>query len=389
MRAFFTGLLIFAAAVGLALAARFNPGNVVVFFPPWRIDLSLNLFLLLAVVAFLFLYGIVRLARNTVQMPQRVAEYRRRQRAVRAVRGLRGALQAYFEGRYGHAEKQAQLAQDWPDTAGLAALIAARSAHRMTEYIRRDDWLQRAATDDNLKAARLMTEAECLVDARQVSRALVVVRQLHGAGARHIQSLRLALKAHRYAGDWLEVLRLVRMLGKRDAVHPVAARRIKTQAYEALLSGRADAHALGAVWQDVPSTDRLVPDVALVGARAFNRSGLGYQARLIIEAALGAEWDPRLVMEYGLCIEPSSLPQIERAERWLIGHPDEAALFYTLGVLCAREKLWGKAQRHLNDALAMGDDALVRAARRELALVCESIGETEKAAALFRAAALA
>lgn len=42
MRFFIWLLIIFAAAVGLAAVARFNPGNVVFFYPPYRIDLSLT-----------------------------------------------------------------------------------------------------------------------------------------------------------------------------------------------------------------------------------------------------------------------------------------------------------------------------------------------------------
>ena len=388
MRAFFTVLVIFAAAVGLALAAHFNPGNVVVFFPPYRIDLSLNLFLLLAVVAFVFLYGLITLARRTLGLPQRVAEYRRRQRELRANRALRHAFVAYVEGRFGHAEKLAQQASDWPDNVGLAALIGARAAHGMSEYARRDEWLRSIADNEAYKAARLMTEADCLVDQREVRRALEAVQQLHGAGARHIQSLRLALKAHRYAGDWPEVLRLVRILAKRDALHPIAARQIKTQAYEALLSRRTDAHALGALWQEVPPAERIIPEIALVGARAFNAAGLGYQARLIVESALSAQWDQRLLLEYLQCIDDANVVQIERVERWVTEHPDDLTLRYVLGVLCARAKLWGKAQQHLADVAAHGEPQLVRQAQRELGLVFEAIGDPEKAAAQFRAAAL-
>src|SRR5882757_6139361 len=193
MRFFLIGVLVFSAAVGLALTLSADPGNVVVFFPPYRVDLSLNLFLLLEVALFLVLYVLIRVARKTFQMPQRVALYRQRQSERRA---SRNALQAHFEGRYGHAEREANDAQELPETAGLAALIAARSAHRMREYGRRDDWLRRAEGDASLRAAKLMTEAECLVDAREGVRALGVVGELHAAGARHIQSVRLALKAH-------------------------------------------------------------------------------------------------------------------------------------------------------------------------------------------------
>src|ERR1700761_3795949 len=206
MRFFLIVVVLFAAAVGLALVLSADPGNVVVFYPPYRIDFSLNLFLLIELALFIVAYGLIRLARGTGQMPQRVASYRQRQSEKRASRALRAALQAHFEGRYGHAEREADEAQEMPETAGLAALIAARSAHRMREYARRDEWLRRAEAEPALRAARLMTEAECLVDARDGKRALAVVEQLHTAGARHIQSLRLALKAHQYASDWDAVL---------------------------------------------------------------------------------------------------------------------------------------------------------------------------------------
>jgi HemY protein len=408
MRYFLIGVVLFAAAVGLALGLSADPGNVVLFYPPYRIDLSLNLFLLIEVVVFVVVYALIRVAKKTVQMPQRVALYRQRQSEKRAWRALRGALQAHFEGRYGHAERDAEEAQELPETAGLAALVAARSAHRMREYGRRDQWLRRAEADPGLRAAKLMTEAECLVDARDGTRALAVVEQLHAAGARHIQSLRLALKAHQYAGEWEAVLRLLRTLNKRDALHPAAARQIKTLAYRALFAARGDdAHALSALWQSVPNADKRIGDVALVAARAFNAASLGYQARVVIEYALLAEWDPRLAEEYarsgdvvvnalvaqGRGREPGaddSRPQIERAERWTREHPDDASAFFALGALCAREKLWGKALKALGTALELSPDArLLAALHFELGRVYEQIEAPDKSREHFRAAALA
>jgi HemY protein len=409
MRFFLIGLLVFAAAVGLALTLTADPGNVVVFYPPYRVDLSLNLFLLLEIALFLLLYVLIRLARKTFQMPQRVALYRQRQSERRAARAMRNALQAHFEGRYGHAEREATEAQELPETAGLAALIAARSAHRMREYGRRDDWLRRAEADPGLRAAKLMTEAECLVDAREGVRALGVVGELHAAGARHIQSVRLALKAHQYAGDWDSVLRLLRTLNKRDALHPVAARQMKTSAYRALFATRAgDTHALIALWQSVPQAEKRVPDIALVAARAFNAAGLGPQARIVIENVLANEWDARLAEEYAKSDTrraddvdgPTSAERsedtrlrIERAERWVRDHPDDPSARYVLGALCARQGLWGKAQSALRDALSAAraaDDARLTAAIHvELGRVFEEIGDPARSLTHFRAAALA
>ena len=414
MRFFLIGVVVFAAAVGLALTLSTDPGNVVVFYPPYRVDLSLNLFLLIELVSFIVVYVLIRVARRTVQMPQRVALYRQRQSEKRASRALRAALQAHFEGRYGHAEREADEAQELPETAGLAALVAARSAHRMREYARRDEWLRRAESDPGLRAAKLMTEAECLVDAREGQRALTVVEQLHAAGARHIQSLRLALKAHQYAGDWDAVLKLLRTLNKRDALHPVAARQMKAMAYAALFGARRDdPHGLLALWQGVPNADRRIADVALVAAQAFNAAGLGYQARTVIENAITAEWDARLAEEYAHSGDPSDAArvaaasaggrafetpatgedarlQIERAERWTREQANDPSASYALGALCAREKLWGKARAALQSALQLSPDArLATAIHVELGRVFEEIDDLEHSREQFRAAAFA
>lgn len=411
MRFFLIGVVLFAAAVGLALTLTNDPGNVVVFYPPYRIDLSLNLFLLISVIAFVLAYALIRIARKTVQMPQRVALYRQRQSEKRASRALRAALQAHFEGRYGHAEREAEEAQELPETAGLAALVAARSAHRMREYGRRDEWLRRAEADPGLRAAKLMTEAECLVDARDGVRALAVVDQLHAAGARHIQSLRLGLKAYQYAGDWDAVLKLLRSLNKRDALHPAAARQIKTLAYRALFAARGnDAQALVALWQAVPAADKRIADVALVAAQAFNAADLGYQARVVIESAVAAGWDSRLAEEYarsgdavtrlvaaaheritdGRLPGEDHHPQIERAEHWTREHPDDPSAHYALGALCARDRLWGKAQSALRTALDHAPEPRLAAAiHLELGRVFEATDDLEKSRQHFRAAALA
>ena len=45
MRALFWLLVLAVVAVGLSLAARYNEGYVLLVLPPWRAEVSLNLFL--------------------------------------------------------------------------------------------------------------------------------------------------------------------------------------------------------------------------------------------------------------------------------------------------------------------------------------------------------
>jgi HemY protein len=395
MRIFLSLLILFTTAIVLAVGARFNPGNVVLFYPPYRIDLSLNLFLLIAVLLFMLAYGTLRAIRTTQQMPHRVSAYRREKREREGNRALRDALKAFFEGRFGHAEKAAARAADSPDNAGLSALIAARAAHRLSQGSRRDAWLATIQDDASLKTARLMTAMELQVDDHQPGNALDAANELNASGTRHIHALRLALKANQHANNWPEVLRLVRLLDKRNAIHPALSARLRELAYADLLSDRAhDAESLRRVWATVPAQDRAQPLVAVRAARAFNGKGLHDEARSIVEKALAGEWDERLVRAYGhsAAAEGSQalLTQIERCEEWRRTRPNDPELALTLGTLCLRQKLWGKAQRHLEQALSDATESeTVRAAHLKLAQMHEALNQPEEAAAHYRQCALA
>lgn len=395
LRLFFWFVALLAGAIGLAIVARFNPGNVVLFYPPYRVDLSLNLFLLLTGTLFVLLYMIVRTFRNMMKMPTKVAAYRLRKRELEANKALRDGLKALFEGRFGHAEKASQKASELAANAPLAALIGSRAAHSMGQRERRDQWLARLEQDAPYKSARLMTMIELLVDDHRADAALDAVRELNQSGVRHIHALQWALKANQQAKNWKEVLRLVKILDKRHALHPVLAVRLRELGYEDLLGDATlDGDALRKIWQSVAPEDKLRPFAALRAARAFNQRGMHEDASAILERVLEQQWDERLIRAYreAAGAEGSSvlLSQIENCEAWLKQYPTDAELALTLGALCLRQKLWGKAQRYLEQALSDATDAAkVREAHVKLAQMHEALQQDEQAAFHYRQCALA
>ncbi|WP_269449145.1 heme biosynthesis protein HemY [Massilia endophytica] len=395
MRVFLWLLALMAAAIGIAVTARFNPGNVVLFYPPYRVDLSLNFFVLLEVLLFGLLYVLVRTVRATLRMPERVAAYRQRKRERDGNKGLRDALKALFEGRFGHAEKAALRAAELPENAGVAALIGARAAHRMRQNHRRDQWLNRIADDNAMKTARLMTVTELLVDDHQPEAALAAVRELNASGTRHIHALQWSLKAEQQAKNWPEVLRLVRSLDKHKALHPALSARLRELAYDDLLSDKMhDAESVQRVWASIPQADRVKPYVACRAATALNARGLHDEARVVAEESLAANWDERVVRAYRDAAAPAGsaalLAQIEHCEAWVRERPADAELALTLGSLCLKQKLWGKAQRYLEQALSDATEPrMVREAHLKLAQLHEALQQPEEAASHYRQCALA
>jgi HemY protein len=387
MRWLLTLLVVLGAAVALSLAARYGEGYALVVYPPYRVEISLTLALLALVALFAVLHGLLRLAAHTVRLPAYVAAYRRRSRATRGQSALRDAWQAFLEGRFARSEKFAAKAYDLDEAPGLAALLAARSAHALRDPERRRIWLGRAEDAAGAsRNARLATEAELALDERRFEEAREILSELHATGPRHVATLRLLMRAEQGLQNWDEVLRLLRLLEKRGAIaaEPAAQLRI-TATIENLRKKALDAGSLTAFWEKVPAADRVQPRIAAAAARLFTSLGACRDAHVLIRAALEAEWSSELVALYADCPhEADSLERLEQCERWLKSHPRDAALLAALGRLCTERGLWGKATSYLDASLSLQPS---RAAHVAAARVYERIGRDAEANRHYRAAA--
>jgi HemY protein len=392
MRALFWLLAVFAAAVALALAGRAGDGYVLLVYPPWRVEIALLLFVLAALAAFGAGYASLRLVSHTLALPAQVRAYREGRRRAQAQNALAAALQLYFEGRYARAEKEAALA--WEDGAapGIAALIAARAAHQMREYERSAQWLERAeGAGESLHAATLLTRAELALEERDFAGARDALRNLRGSGPRHIAAARMQLRAERGAQNWEEVLRLAALLAKRGALAPAIAEEYRVQAQIELLARDAgDRGSLESRLRRIPAEELAHPRVAAMAARRAAALGNAALARELIERSLAAEWNGALAEAYGelpklepLRAQEEARIRIERAERWLREHPQDAQLLAALGRLCVAAELWGKAQNYLEASVSFG---ATRAAHLELARLAEREGRAAEAQKHFRRA---
>ena len=393
MRALFWLLAVFAAAVALVVFGRVDDGYALFVYPPYRVEISLLLFVVLLLAAFAVLYVAARLVLHVLALPVHVRGFRERRRRDRAQAALAGALQAYFEGRYARAEKEAGAAYEakiWP---GLAAVIAARAAHEMRNFQERDQWFERAArAGEGAQVARLVSQAALALEDRDFVAARDALRSLHASGPRHIATLRMLLRAERGAQDWEEVLRIAAQLAKRDAIAPALAEEYRAQAHIELLARAAlDRTALAERWRRIPSGERANPRIAAAAARHAAQLGAASLAREMLEQGLAAEWSATLVALYGEMprLEAPAQPEearlrIERAEKWLREHPQDPQLLSALGRLCARAGLWGKAQNYLEASLSFEP---TRAAHLELARLYERLERSADAAAQFRRAA--
>ncbi len=382
--------ILFAIAVALATVGRFDTGQVLLVYPPYRVDLSLNLFVVGIVVLFIAVYALLRIVRNIWRMPQRVAAYRARSRNDKAQASLRDAIANLYAGRFSRAEKAAREALAVDVNQGAASLVAATAAHRMHEYARRDEWLAKVGAPE-WQDARLLAAADMRADARDADGALAALAEMQASGGKRIHAQQVALRAQQQLKNWAEVLKLAKALEKREALHPAAAVRLRQQAAENLLRERRhDPDALLEVWQSLSAVERQSPRLADLAAELLVSLERRPEARRIVEDALAHNWDARLLRRYPDTAGADALPLIQKAESWKKDHPEDADLLFALGRLCQQQQLWGKAQSFLESALKLADnDALKVRTHRALARLFEHLGETDRAAKHYRESALA
>ena len=385
--------LLFAVAVALATVGRFDAGQVLLVYPPYRVDVSLNLFVVGIVVAFLLLYAILRFARNIVTMPRRVGAYRARMRTEKANSALRDAVSNLYAGRFSRAEKAARDSLVDEKNKGAAGLIAANAAHRLHEYARRDDWLTQV-DDPDLQEARLLATADMRADGRDADGALAALTEMRSQGGRRIHAQQIALRAQQQLKNWSEVLKLVKTLEKREALHPAVAVRLRQLAAENLLRDRRhNADALLELWHALTPVERHSPRLADCAAELLIALDRPNEARKIVEEALAQNWDARLLRRYPDTAGNDALPLIQKAEAWRKERPEDGDLLFALGRLCLKQQLWGKAQSFLEAALKSADanenEPLKIRTHRALARLHEQLGDAEKAAAHYRESALA
>ncbi|MDN3923137.1 heme biosynthesis HemY N-terminal domain-containing protein [Roseateles violae] len=401
-------VLLFAVAVVAALTLGSNDGLASFYWNGWRLDVSLNLFLLVLVGSCFALVTAINTLNSLVSLPRRAREWRVAQRERSAQLALREALAEFFGARYSRAQKAAQkalsiqaqtpeLAQDQDFTA-LSHLMAAGSAHRLQDRRRRDEHLQQAlglARRGALEEGARLLAAEWALDDRDAGRALSLLAELSPGVGRRTQALRLKLQAARLAANPLEALRTARLLAKHQAFSKVAAQGLlRSLAFEALSSAR-DVDQLRQAWQQLDSADRRDPIVASRAAQCAATLGAPDDGR----GWLRPFWDDigELTADERVALAEALVPVLpglgpewlQRLEAAVARFPRDRHLVYALGHALAERQLWGKARLLLEQVA--DDRAMPVAARRRswmmLAQLAERDGDLERRARCHEAAA--
>ena len=416
-------LSLFAMAVAVALFAGDNQGTITLFWPPYRLDLSLNLMLLLLALLFVTLHLALRSLAALFAMPGHARRWRIQHQERSVYAALLDALSHLVAGRFIRARKAAETVLDREDamarlgqTLGysgrlraLAHLLAAESAQALQDRTARAQHLRLALEQATRRDAQEMREgvqlraARWALEDRDPDAALQGLDELPLGAARRTIALRLRLKASRMARQTRSALDTARLLAKHRAFSELAAQGILRGLALELLQSAHDPDQLQGAWLQLDPAERQLPEVATEAARRL--------VQLDGDVELARSWllpvcDSMVAQPSTLapaqCLqlmdalersfaaaagapEPAWLTRIEQAQ---MRNPGDALLQYLAGITCMRLQLWGKAQQLIKQSLPRLQDAgLQRNAWRALAELAEQRGDAAAAAQAWREAA--
>lgn len=424
MRAALWLLALFGVAVAAALFAGNNQGTVTLFWPPYRVDLSLNMVVLALALGFATLYAALRALAALLELPHEARHWRLQQKERAMHAALLDALTQLLAGRFLRSRKAAMAALEQENAlteAGapaphgaqlraLAHMVAAETSHALQDRTHRENHLQqaldaaalrRAAHAQELREGAQMRAARWSLDDRDADAALERLASLPQGATRRTLALRIRLKATRLAGRTREALDTARLLGKHRAFSADAAQSIVRGLAMELINGAHDPSQLQATWLSFEATDRAMPELAIHAAQRLAR--LGGSAQQVRQWLLPV-WQQMVdqpdalsdlhalklisALEAGLDdIDAAWLARIEAAQQ---ANPRDPRLQYLAGMACLQRQLWGKAQQLLAQAAPQLRDApLRRSAWQRLAELAEQRGDTPAAAQAWKNAALA
>jgi HemY protein len=424
MRAALWLLALFGIAVAIALFAGNNQGTITVFWPPYRIDLSLNLVLLLLVAAFVFVHLALRALAALFSLPGQARRWRAQQKERAMHVALFDALSHLLAGRFLRAAKSAEAAlrqekslrsaKEAPPHAAqlrtLSHLLLAESAQSLQDKATRDTHLKMALepqrareTQQAVREGVQLRAARWALDDRDAAAAMRWLDELPVGAQRRTLALRLRLKAARQARQTPQALETARLLAKHRAFSEGAAQSIVRGLALEMLSSAHDPAQLLRAWSQLEEAERQMPEVAIQAAQRLQTLQgdveLARQWLLPVWDQMVAQstaWPDsqriRLIrtLESGFEVLSTTsdnqwLTRIESAQQ---RNPRDANLQYLAGMVCLRHQLWGKAQQLLQQSVqGLQDNGLYRNAWRALAQLAEQREDAVAAAHAWKQAA--
>lgn len=342
--------LVLAALIGVV--GGNNDGYMVFAFGEYTVQTSFNFFIIGLILLCLSFYIVTRLIFKFASAGKDYKKYKERKDSINNAEYLSNGMTALIEGNWRKAETLLRKGAKYSKNPTLNYLGAARAAQQMGEVELRDHYLSLAHDLQSKTASVGITQAKLQIDQNQREQALATLTKLHDDDPKQVEVNRMLLASYIDLQEWSKVLDLLPKLKKQSALTADMYKAYELQAYagkleDAGLSGNEQ--TLSKAWLAIPK--KLRSELYLIDVYVQQRLRFEnhQDSELLIRKTIKKEWDERLVRLYGLVNGNDLSAQLTFAEGLLKNHANDPTLLLTLGRLCIKNQLWGKAREYFEE----------------------------------------
>ncbi|TAK72021.1 MAG: hypothetical protein EPO11_10585 [Gammaproteobacteria bacterium] len=378
-------LIILIASVWLGIEVVQHQGYLLVVYQPWTVQMPVW-FALLSTIVFLVIFYLLITSLDQLQFWWfRVKNWFRFHREHRLYNKTQHGLILLIEGRWKKAERLLLAGENQSIDPLMNYLGAAKAAHEQGAYDRRDRYIKKAyeiAPNDELAIGIAQADLELKQD--QLEHATATLNHLRDIAPYHPRVLQLLEKVYVRLADWPHLLGLLPNMRKAKMLNAEQVELFEKNIYADILNAAStkSLNEIHAIWQSIPKRTKKQPDVVCAYVKQLLRfNDTTPEVEELIRKTLKYNWQPELVKIYGTLPFTNLNRQLVIVGAWLKIYGPKPELLLTLGRLCVRVQLWGKAKDYFAKCLALAANA---EASLEYGKLLEQLGEADEAMQIYR-----
>jgi HemY protein len=388
-------LIIFIIGIALALAisaiVSHDPGYIRISYGNWLIESNLVIGSLAATTFIFALIWVIGATRRVLGSGKSISTWLGRSAQSRATQKTEKGLIALLEGNWSVASKLLSKSASKSHEPLINYLAAAHASNELGQTKEAEHLLKKAY--DNTKDSEFavgIAQAQIQFQQGQYEPCLATLLRLQKQQTHHPFVLKLLKSVYLKLEDWHNLIKLIPSLQKDaklkqaeiNSLESLAWKNLFVQKTEELIT-RNQQHSsddiLANLWQSVPTPLQFDAELVETYALQLIRLNNSHKCETLIRKVLEKKWDDKLIRVYGMIASKNTSEQLIHAEQWLKGRPNNADLLLTLGRLCLRNELWGKAQEYFeaSNNLHENKESLAELSRLNLRLHASHIAQKE------------
>ena len=377
-------LLVLAVTVTGVLTLLEDPGYVLFSYADTTVETTISMLALLLVLVVAGSIILFRLLRLLFDFPDRMYMWGQLHREKRSREQFFRGLLELAEGHWKKSEKLLVKSADSSEMPLLNYLFAARAAQHQGKHTRRDQYLQLASSArPESGLATGLTQAELQITQGQYEQAFASLNRLLELEKHNPCILEMLMLLYQQLGEWELLKEKLPEIWKQGIVTDEQAAKIETEIAINLLqlAGRGGIDTLLDEWNRLSVELKQDESIVKECVQLFLQLDDQDEAESILQKALDGEWSKSLVYLYGQVNSSRPEQQLKYAERWEKDYGSDAVVHLTLGRICMRNRLWGKARIHLESSISLGAGS---EAQFELGILLEHLQDRDGAFSCFR-----